>query len=48
MQMLFDKTKERAAEFCARCGAMCERQCRADESARQTFDQLLRQGWRLA
>jgi hypothetical protein len=44
----FGRTKELAMEFCERCSSVRDRRCRADESARQTLDQLLRQGWRLA
>lgn len=34
--------------FCDRCSSLCDRRCQADALSRQTFDQLLRQGWRLA
>jgi hypothetical protein len=39
---------DESAVLCERCGSACDRRCRADELARQTLDQLLRQGWRLA
>jgi hypothetical protein len=44
----FGTTKEPAVEFCERCGSVCDRRCRADELVRETVDQVLRQGWRLA
>lgn len=48
MWKVFGGTKELAVGPCGGCVPVCDRRCRADELARQTFSELLRQGWRLA
>jgi hypothetical protein len=48
MGRLLGKTTEFTVGFCRGCVSVCDRRRRADEFARQTLDQLLRQGRRLA